>query len=130
MVSTIECTNCGFPLDGGVSVCPFCAADLSVVGATKRRLPTRDVVTPEPAFEPPTPPDSTADEPTGDVFESTYELDGYVPFDDEVSAANRDEHPRRFSPAIRAVAIVTGIAMVLSVVGATAWLAWAILGSR
>lgn len=122
MPAEIQCTGCGFPLDSVPESCPFCGADLRTPGAVVRRPISGDVLTPSPPFEPP-----EAPEPPGE-FESTYELDEFVPFDDDAPAAGSE--PRRFGPGLRMVAIVTGIGLVASVVGATAWIAFAVLGAR
>lgn len=128
MVAALECTNCGFPLDKNVDACPFCSADLAVPGATMRLRHSPDVVSPQPSFEPPS-------QSASHNYESTYELDGYVPFDyereeQEKRQARERERPSRFGPGARVVAVIAAIALVASVIGTTAWIALTIMSQH
>lgn len=98
-----------------------------------RRGLVPDVVSPQPAFEPPARPQASENS-VPDVFESTYELDEYVPFTDDLEAAapglRAEQTPSRFGPVTRVVALIAGLALVASVIGATAWFAWSVMASR
>ena len=125
MSSVLECTNCGFPLESGLAQCPYCNADLSLTGATVRRLPRSDIIAPAPGLETPRQPDPVSSEPAADEaeFESTYELDAFVPFDDAQDAQPSTEG-RRHSPALRAAALVSIGLLVISLIGTTGWFAF------
>ncbi len=132
MASALECTNCGFPLEPAQDFCPFCSADLSVAGATMRRQSPRDIFTPEQSFVPPERGGEVADNaaPATDVFESTYELDEFVPFEREGERPPARERSTHFGPVTRTIAVVTAIALVASAVGATAWFAFVYFVAR